>query len=126
MRIASFLCCRLNRSQRAQSRWSDAASTTNNQKGENDGDSGKELEICDRVWQIIQMLMLRDQRLDCKAILPIYRLPVFQICFEVVWQRITAPLQLCSLVVSLDIMVRVYEASGCGRRLLTKFKEEQA
>ena len=51
------------------------------------------------VWQIIQMLMLRDQRLDCKAILPIYRLPVFEICFEVVAQGITAPLQLCSLVV---------------------------
>ena len=99
MRIASFLCCRLDRSQRAQSRWSDVASATNNEKRENDGDSGKELEICDRVWQIIQMLMLRDQRLDCKAILPIYRLPVFEICFEVVWQRITAPFELCSLVV---------------------------
>jgi hypothetical protein len=63
MRIASFLYCRLKRSQRAQSRWSDVASTTDNGERENDGDSGKEPEICDRVWQIIQMLMLRDQRL---------------------------------------------------------------
>jgi hypothetical protein len=75
------------------------ASTTNNGKRENDGDSGKKPEICDRVWQIMQMLMLRDQRLDCKAILPIYRLPVFEICFEIVAQGITAPFWLCSLVV---------------------------
>jgi hypothetical protein len=75
------------------------AFTTDNGKRENDGDSGKQPEICDRVWQILPMLMLRDQRLDCKTLLPIDRLAVFEICFEVVWQRITAPLQLCSLVV---------------------------
>ena len=89
---SKFSLLPVNRSQRAQSRWSDVASTTNNGKRENDGDSGKEPEICDRVWQIIvwqiiQMLMLRDQRLDCKAILPIDRLTVFEICFEVVWAK---------------------------------------
>src|SRR6202011_4239846 len=96
MRIASFLCRRLNRSQRAQSRWSDVASTTNNGKRENDGDSGKELEICDRVWQIIQMLMLREARLQSN-ITDLSVTSVRDLRFEVVWQRMTATLQLCSI-----------------------------
>jgi|SRR5580704_7981802 hypothetical protein len=85
MRIASFLCCRLNRSQRAQSRWSDVASTTDDGKRENDGDSGKEPEICDRgVADHPNADAAGSKARDCKAILPIYRLPVFEICFEVV------------------------------------------
>jgi hypothetical protein len=71
------------------------ASTTNNGKRENDGDSGKKLEICDRVWQIVQMLMLRDQRqsnitdLSVTSVRDLLRAR----------KGITAPFELCSLVV---------------------------
>jgi hypothetical protein len=76
------------------------ASTTNDGKRENDGDSGKEPEICDRVVADHPNADAAGSKArDCKAILPIYRLPVFEVCFEVVWKRITAPFELCSLVV---------------------------
>src|SRR5580693_3695236 len=87
MRIASFLCCRLTGRSGLNHLGRMWLLPQITESGENDGDSGKEPEICDRVWQITQMLVLRDQRLGCKAILPIDRLPVFEISFEVVWAK---------------------------------------